>query len=64
MASNGVFNYSSLLKETTEEWKQEVIHVFRCMDAENEGSLPRDSALHAMKLFGMNGEEYFKVKEA
>lgn len=59
MASSNGFNYPSILKETTEEWKKEVIQVFRCLDIENEGSIPRDAACHVMKLFGMNGEDHF-----
>jgi Ca2+-binding EF-hand superfamily protein len=53
------FNYPELIRNTQEEWKVEIINVFRCLDVENEGSLPRDAAIHAMSLFGMNGEEHF-----
>jgi Ca2+-binding EF-hand superfamily protein len=53
------FNYPDLIRKTQEEWKVEMINVFRCLDTENEGCLSRDDAIHAMGLFGMNGEEHF-----
>jgi hypothetical protein len=53
------FNYPALLRETTEEWKAEVINVLRCLDTEKEGSLPREMAIHAMSLLGMHGEDHF-----
>ena len=59
MASSPPFSYAKLLKETHEEWKREVISVFRCFDRENDGWLPRDEAIHVMSLFGMNGDEHF-----
>jgi Ca2+-binding EF-hand superfamily protein len=53
------FNYPALIKQTTEEWKIEVLNVMRCLDTEKEGHLSRDAAIHAMGFFGINGEEHF-----
>ncbi|KAK8842677.1 hypothetical protein M9Y10_025537 [Tritrichomonas musculus] len=54
------FNYREFIKNHQDaEWKGEVINVFRCFDTECEGELPRDTAIHAISLLGINGEEYF-----
>jgi hypothetical protein len=53
------FNYPEVLRKTAEEWKVEVINVFRCFDSQKTGGLPRETAVEVMALFGMNGEEHF-----
>jgi Ca2+-binding EF-hand superfamily protein len=53
------FNYPEVLRKTAEEWKVEVINVFRCFDSQKTGGLPRETAIEVMALFGMNGEEHF-----
>ena len=53
------FNYPEALREAVDDWQIEVIQIFRLLDLECDGSLPRDAAVHAMSLIGLNGEEHF-----
>lgn len=59
MQPTGQVSYAALTKDITEEWKLEVINLFHCLDPDNEGSITRDLAIHAMSLFGMKGEDHF-----
>ena len=62
MTTSVDFNYPDFLKTIQDaEWKKEVINLFRCFDLECDGVIPRESAIHAIKLFGINGEDYFHI---
>lgn len=61
MTSARPFSYLQMIKETSEEWKIEIINVFRCLDTESTGWLPREDALHVLSLLGMGNEARFPV---
>ena len=64
MTSSIDFNYKEFIKNNQDaDWKAEVINVFRCFDTECEGAIPRDVAIHAINLLGINGEEHFHVSK-
>ncbi|OHT02626.1 hypothetical protein TRFO_07048 [Tritrichomonas foetus] len=58
--SIGDFDYKKFIESLGDAtWKVEVTNVFRMFDKECEGVLPREIACHAIKLFGINGEDHF-----
>ena len=57
------FSYPEFKKTVQEEWELDIINIFRCFDTEREGVIPRDLAIHAFSLLGMNGEDHFTKKD-
>jgi len=57
------FRYNTYIKGLTEDWQVEVANIFRFLDEQCEGALPRDVALKGFDLIGIKGEEYIHTSK-
>lgn len=58
MRAVNVFSYPEFIKNLNEDWEKEVTDIFRLLDEECDGVLPRERALKIMELIGFKGEKY------
>jgi Ca2+-binding EF-hand superfamily protein len=51
-----LFSYKDFIKTLEEDWKIEVVDIFRIFDENCEGVLPYEEAVRALELIGIDGK--------
>ena len=52
-----LFSYKEFIKTLEDDWKKEVVDIFRLFDEESEGMLPFEDAVRALELIGIDGKK-------
>lgn len=52
-----VFDYDKEIEKLPDEWMTDMAVVFREFDEDQDGKIPRDTAIHVMSLFRLNSKK-------
>ena len=57
METQPLFSYKEFTSHLEDEWKHEVVDIFRLFDEQCEGALPYEEAARALELIGIDGKK-------